>query len=173
MNYFGITKGTLTDGPGVRISLHVSGCDNHCKGCFLPESWNPKYGKKFDSIALGEIIHYLSKPTTDGLTIIGGDPLYPDNQWHMRILLDSIRSIFGFSKSIWLYTGYKYEDLLVSVEYGNDTLKEILDSIDVLVDGPYMEEYKEGEHMYRGSSNQRLIDMRKTAETGHIVEVSL
>lgn len=151
MNYITIKKDDLMNGEGIRVVLFVSGCHHHCPSCHNPESWDFKYGKKFDDKVLEKISSELSKNYVDGLTISGGDPLAPEN-------LDAVKSICEFvryhfpKKNIWIYTGYTYEKLL---EDKNPILTNKL--CDVLVDGPFVERLKDLGLEYRGSSNQRII----------------
>ena len=170
MYYSAIRKYDVANGPGIRVSLFVSGCDHHCKGCFQPETWNPEYGKIFDREAEKEIMDYLSEPQVDGITILGGDPLYKNNIINVYFLITTIRKTFGDSKSIWLYTGYRFEEILNQIiTFPPKTvelsfLHDIMINIDVLVDGRFEEDKKDLRLQYRGSSNQRLIDMRKTID---------
>ena len=168
MYYSLIRKYDVANGPGVRVSLFVSGCDHHCKGCFQPETWNPEYGKIFDKEAEKEIMDCLSEPQVDGITLLGGDPLYKDNIINIYFLINTIRKTFGDSKSIWLYTGYRYEEIVneiinfphKTVELG--FLHDIMMNIDVLVDCRFEEDKKDLKLQFRGSSNQRLIDVKKS-----------
>lgn len=170
MYYSSIRKYDIANGPGVRVSLFVSGCDHHCKGCFQPETWNPKYGKLFDKKAKEEILDYLSEPQVDGITLLGGDPLYKDNLFEVFLLLDEIRERFGDSKTIWLYTGYRYEEIInkfiMAQDENYNTYIKIMKLIDILVDGRFEEDKKDLRLQFRGSSNQRLIDVKKSISIG-------
>ena len=157
------------NGIGVRVSVFVSGCLNHCEGCFQPETWNFKYGKPWSKEIEDAVIEELSKPYYDGLTILGGDPFEISNQ---EGLIDFIRRVKKElpEKTIWMYTGYLYdEDLVPGGKRYTDVTDEILDSIDVLVDGPFILEQKNICLKFRGSENQRIIDMKATRETGEVV----
>ena len=158
MNYGRINKTDIANGPGVRVSLFVSGCRNRCKGCFQPETWDFNYGKEFTLNTLIEIDKALEPDYIDGFTILGGEPFEPEN----IETVTEICKIMAYEyrvKSIWIYTGYKYEDL-------KDL--EIMDYIDVLVDGPFIESLKDISLQFRGSSNQRIIDIPATRKSGEI-----
>lgn len=150
MNYIRVDKFNLLNGDGCRVVLWVSGCNHHCKGCHNPETWNPTAGILFNEQTKMEIFEALNKDYISGITYSGGDPLYPDNIETITKLAKEIRERFP-SKDQWLYTGYKYEDI-------QD--KEILKYINVLVDGPFIEELKDPKLHWRGSSNQRIITLR-------------
>ena len=150
MNYIRVDKFDLLNGDGCRVVLWVSGCNHHCKGCHNPETWNPTAGILFNEQTKMEIFEALNKDYISGITYSGGDPLYPDNIETITTLAKEIREKFP-SKDQWLYTGYKYEDI-------QD--KEILKYINVLVDGPFIEELKDPNLHWRGSSNQRIIKLR-------------
>lgn len=158
MNYGRINKTDIANGPGVRVSLFVSGCRNRCKGCFQPETWDFNYGEKFTKDMYIEIDDALSEGYIEGLSILGGDPFEPEN---IEVITDLCKFIKTFSpcKTIWIYTGYLYEDL-------KDL--EIMEYIDVLVDGPFIESKKDISLQFRGSSNQRIIDVKKTRRSGTI-----
>ena len=162
MNYANIKKYDISNGTGVRISLYVSGCRNHCKGCFNQETWDFNYGKKYTLNTQNEIIDELKKSYINGITILGGEPMEEENQEYVYNLIKEIRDIFNFNKSIWLFSGYKIEELK-SKKYTKFTNK-ILDNIDILVDGKFIEELKNISLRFRGSENQRIIDMKKTRE---------
>ncbi len=151
MNYITIKKDDLMNGEGIRVVLFVSGCHHHCPNCHNPESWDFKYGKKFDDKALEKISSELSKNYVDGITISGGDPLAPENLETVKSICEFVRYHFP-KKNIWIYTGYTYEKLL---EDKNPILENKL--CDVLVDGPFIEKLKDLGLEYRGSSNQRII----------------
>ena len=150
MNYIRVDKFDLLNGDGCRVVLWLSGCNHHCKGCHNPETWNPTAGILFNEQTKMEIFEALNKDYISGITYSGGDPLYPDNIETITTLAKEIREKFP-SKDQWLYTGYKYEDI-------QD--KEILKYINVLVDGPFIEELKDPNLHWRGSSNQRIIKLR-------------
>lgn len=159
MNYGRIKKTDIANGPGVRVSLFVSGCRNHCKGCFQPETWDFNYGEEFTLKTFIEIDNALDPDYIDGLTILGGDPFEPENIGIVTAICESIRKVNPL-KTIWIYTGYLYEDL-------KDL--EIMRYIDVLVDGPFIEELKDISLQFRGSGNQRIIDIPATRRSGKIL----
>lgn len=163
MYYGNIKTFDIADGPGVRVSLFVSGCRNHCKNCFQPETWDFHYGVPFDEEAENRIFYELDRPEVRGLTLLGGDPFEPENQEALVPFLRKVKANYP-AKDIWSFTGYVYEDLPQS-----PVTQEFLDMLDVLVDGPFVEELKQAGLRFRGSKNQRLIDMKKTRETGEVV----
>ncbi|MCR5046411.1 MAG: anaerobic ribonucleoside-triphosphate reductase activating protein [Treponema sp.] len=162
MFYGGIKKFDIADGEGVRVSVFVSGCRNACKGCFQPQTWDFNYGKEFTSDTVDEILEALAKPFIQGLTILGGEPFEPENQPEVLELIQIVRKKFP-QKDIWCWTGYVLETDLLP-DYGRrhtEFTEEILRSIDVLVDGPFIEEKKDLQLAFRGSSNQRIIKMKE------------
>jgi len=171
MYYSAIRKYDVANGPGIRVSLFVSGCDHHCKGCFQPETWDPKFGKPFDEEAKKEIMECLSEPQVDGITLLGGDPLYKDNIPDIFILLSEIKKKFCDSKTVWLYTGYTFENILYKIlmdppdPLTHHMLNMIIKYTDILVDGKFEEKNKDLRLQYRGSSNQRLIDVKKSIDS--------
>ena len=169
MYYGEIKKFDIADGPGVRVSLFVSGCTHHCKGCFNPETWDFTYGNKYTEAAEREIIKALEPDYIDGLTLLGGEPMEKVNQRGLLPLLKKVKKLFP-QKTIWCYTGYTLETELLSDSRARcECTDEILSFIDVLVDGEFVEEMKNISLRFRGSSNQRLIDMKKTLEAGETV----
>lgn len=164
MFYGNIKFFDIADGYGVRTSLFVSGCRNHCRGCFQPETWNFCYGKEFTRQTMEDIIESMEQDYVNGLTILGGDPMEPENMPTVLELIQEVRKRYGETKDIWLYTGYLYEDLVKTELAGS-----ILLGVDVLVDGPFILEKRDPSLSFRGSSNQRLIDVRRTIHGNHIV----
>lgn len=161
MNYGKINTYDIANGPGVRVSLFVSGCRNHCKGCFNPETWDFGYGQPFTQFEMDDILKALSKKWISGFTILGGDPFEPENQPVVLSILRQIRNKYP-NINIWMYTGYVYDrDLVAGGRVYTLYTDEILSYIDILVDGPFVEELKDLTLAYRGSSNQRIIDLRK------------
>ena len=150
MNYGGIIKNDIANGPGVRVSLFVSGCRNHCPGCFQPQTWDFGYGKPFTGGTEEEIIEALRPSWIQGFSILGGDPMEPENREALLPLLKRIRSELP-EKDIWLYTGYTLEEV-------RD--EEILNWVDVVVDGPFIEAKKDMSLSFRGSRNQRIIRLK-------------
>ena len=159
MYYGAIKENDIANGPGVRVSLFVSGCRNRCKGCFQPETWNFEYGEVYTRETIHKILSALDQDHISGLSILGGDPMEPENRYCVTYLCYSFKTCYP-NKTIWVYTGYLYEDLK---NYG------IMDYIDVLVDGPFIEDLKDISLQFRGSSNQRIIDVKETRKRGEIV----
>lgn len=171
MYYGAIKKFDISNGEGIRTSLFVSGCRNRCKKCFQPETWDFCYGKPFDSEAEEIIFKALSNPSVRGLTVLGGEPMEPENQRDLLPFLKEVRSRFP-DKNIWIYTGNLYEELTAPVgdHYKSlDITHELLSYVDILVDGRFEEELKSIGLRFRGSSNQRIIDLNKTREKGSVV----
>ena len=169
MNYSLIRNCDIANGPGIRVSLFVSGCTHHCPGCFQPDTWDFNYGKKFTDETIWEILRLLEPNYIDGLTVLGGEPLDERNMDDVWALLDVVRRMGSPEKTVWLYTGSTLEQLRARpYQYGQLT-KDILNKVDILVDGPFVEAKKDLRLKFCGSSNQRLIDLRKTEETGKIV----
>ena len=150
MNYAEIKKVDIANGPGVRVSLFVSGCRNHCKGCFNPETWDFDYGRPFTRATEDEIIKALRPSWIQGLSILGGDPMEPENQSALLPFLRRVRAELP-EKDVWLYTGYRLESVSAS---------PMLPLVDVVVDGPYIEAEKDVSLAFRGSRNQRIIHLR-------------
>ena len=151
MNYAEIKKVDIANGPGVRVSLFVSGCRNHCKGCFNPETWDFDYGRPFTRATEDEIIKALRPSWIQGLSILGGEPTEEENAAVLIPFLKRVRAALP-DKDIWLYSGYTYEA---------HRDKEILTLVDVLVDGPFLLELKDAGLAFRGSRNQRIIDLKE------------
>lgn len=163
-----IFKADIANGIGVRVSIFVSGCTNCCKNCFQPETWDFHYGHEFTKEVEDDLIEELSQAYYDGLSILGGEPFEPENQ---RELVKLIRRVKAecLGKTIWMYSGNTYEEMLPGGRRHTEVTDEILDSIDILVDGRFEEELKDISLNFRGSSNQRIIDMKKTRATGQVV----
>lgn len=156
MYYSKIINCDVANGPGFRVSLFVSGCRRHCKGCFNPETWSFTYGREFTWETLHEIEEMLKNPNIDGLSILGGDPFEPENRQWVETLCGYIRCNLP-EKTIWVWTGYDFlEDGLIDLP--------IMQYIDVLVDGKFEESLKDLRLKYRGSSNQRVIDVKRSVE---------
>lgn len=166
MNYSAIKDCDVANGPGVRVSLFVSGCNIRCNGCFNYEAWDFSAGEPFTNDVINKIIEMLKPDYIKGLTVLGGEPLDPRNRQDVLKLLRIVRSVYGDKKSIWLFTGYVYYQAEWLVDR---TVDNIFACVDVLVDGPFIEERKNLNLKFRGSENQRLIDMRKTIDAGHVV----
>lgn len=165
MNYATIKNCDIANGPGVRVSLFVSGCTHHCKDCFNEEAWDFDFGAPFTEAVMDELVDMLRPGYIRGITYLGGEPFEPQNQPGLLTLSRKIRRELP-EKSIWSFTGYVYGKNLPHVQGVTD---ELLRSIDVLVDGPFVAEKKNLSLRFRGSENQRLIDMKKTLETGSVV----
>ena len=170
MHYGLIRKNDIADGPGVRVSIFVSGCRNHCKGCFQPETWDFDYGEIYTEDTEKAIIEALSKPYIEGLTLLGGDPMEPENQPWLLGLLQKIKADMP-EKNIWCYSGYTLEKLIDKKKpCHTDITVKLLKLIDVLVDGKFEEDKKDLALKYRGSSNQRVIDLKKTFNQKKIIK---
>ncbi len=169
MNYGEIKNCDIANGTGVRVTLFVSGCTNHCKNCFQPQTWDFNYGKKFDEETKEKIYKMLSESYIQGLTLLGGEPFEPENQRELLPFLKEVKRRFP-DKNIWAFSGFTYEELTSKGSHPNcECTDEILSIIDVLVDGRFVEEKKNLSLRFRGSSNQRLIDMNKTRSEGRVV----
>jgi anaerobic ribonucleoside-triphosphate reductase activating protein len=153
MNYCGIKKVDIANGPGIRVSLFVSGCRNRCPGCFQPETWDFDYGDPFTKETEEELIMALRPSWIQGLSILGGDPMEPENQKALLPFIRRVKEIYP-EKDIWLYTGYRLEQVWDS---------PLLSYIDIVVDGPFVEEEKDAGLAFRGSRNQRIIDLKEKA----------
>lgn len=173
--YFGAIKNNdIANGTGVRVSLFVSGCRNHCEGCFQPETWSFKYGKEFTKETEDSIIEMLRPGHIQGLTILGGDPFEPENQKVLLPFLNRVREEFKDSRDIWMYSGYTFEELTGKNPHcsAKDTL-DILKNIDVLVDGRFVKELKNLSLAFRGSSNQRILDVQESLRLSEATEYDL
>ncbi len=162
MNYHNIVQNDLMNGPGLRVTLFVSGCDHHCKGCQNPQTWDYDSGIPFDEPAMFEIIQGLQKEYITGLTISGGDPFAEKNISTILDIVNRVRDIFGDQKSIWIYTGYTMEELMAR---NDQYTKSILKSIDGLVDGEYVESLRDTSAPWVGSVNQRVFEINVLTET--------
>ena len=174
MNFAAIKKHDVANGPGVRVSLFVSGCEHYCKGCFNSEAWDFSYGSVFDENAESEIFAALGKPYIKGFSLLGGEPFHPKNRPALVLLLEKIKKTFP-EKDVWCYTGSTLETDLQKDGGRNrcEVTDAFLSMIDVLVDGAFVEALKDITLRFRGSSNQRLIDMNKTRETGRVTLLDL
>ena len=169
MHYGQIMIADSANGIGMRVSLFVSGCLNRCRGCFQPETWDFDYGYPFTPEVEQQLMDELSHPYYDGLTILGGEPFELQNQPDVARLILRVKEELP-DKTIWMYTGYTYDkDLVPGGCRYTDVTDTILDHIDTLVDGRFVEEKKNIRLRFRGSENQRIIDMKKTRATGQIV----
>ena len=172
VNYGEIKKCDIANGEGVRVALFVSGCRHHCKGCFNSMTWDFNYGKKFTEETEEEILEALKPSYIDGLSLLGGEPFEPENQEVLVKLLRKVKERYP-EKNIWCYSGYLWDEL-TGKETGSgrarcEVTDEMLSLIDVLVDGEFVLEQKNISLKFRGSENQRLIDLRKSEEQGEVV----
>ena len=171
MYYSEIKNYDIANGEGVRVSLFVSGCRNHCENCFQPETWDFSHGKEFTQETIDEILSMLDKSYINGLTILGGEPLEPENQPAVLELIKRVRGAFE-DKDIWVFTGFTLEELREdSCRAKAEQTEEILSLIDVLVDGRYVDALRDLTLKFRGSQNQRLIDTKKTLSEGRVVQL--
>ena len=170
MNYASIKDCDIANGPGVRVTLFVSGCTHHCKGCFNQEAWDFNYGQPFTQETIDQILNILKPSYVRGLTLLGGEPFEPQNQGPIVELLRQIKAVYP-EKSIWAFSGFLFARDILSGRLGDwETTKEYLSYLDVLVDGPFVEAKKDLMLRFRGSSNQRLIDVPKSLAAGTVVE---
>lgn len=168
MNYGAIKKCDIANGVGVRTVLFVSGCTHHCKGCFQPETWSFDYGERYTKETEDEIIESLKPDYVDGITLLGGEPFEPENQRELVKLLRRIKKELP-KKTVWSFSGYTYEELTGDSRAVCEVTNEMLSMLDVLVDGEFVEAKRNISLRFRGSENQRLIDMNKTRKEGKIV----
>ncbi len=165
--YYGEIKNCdIANGEGVRVSLFVSGCTNHCENCFQPQTWAFDYGQPFTSETEGQVLELLRPEYINGLTLLGGEPFEPENQRALLPFIRRVRALYP-QKTVWSYTGFTYEELRREGSYPRcEATDELLSLLDVLVDGRYVEELKDISLRFRGSSNQRLIDLNATRRFG-------
>ena len=163
MNYEKVDKCSVSNGAGVRTVLWVSGCDVHCHNCHNPQTWDFDSGIPFTEETMQEILYDLSKPYIKGLTLSGGHPLDPHNAPKVLEIVKRVKMVFP-NKDIWIYSGYVWEDIIK-----DETLREILKYTDVLVDGAYVDELRDISLPFKGSSNQRIIDVQKSLSENKII----
>ncbi len=169
MNYAKINKNDIANGIGVRVTLFVSGCTHRCPGCFNSEAWDFGFGKPFCEETETELLDALSPNYIDGITLLGGEPMEPQNQAALLPFLKRMKSEYP-QKTVWCFTGYTLEtDLLSESRARCEFTYELLSLIDVLVDGEFIEKLKNISLRFKGSENQRLIDLRATLESGSVV----
>jgi len=174
MNYGEIKYCDIANGSGVRVTLFVSGCRNHCKNCFNPMTWSFAYGRELEQKTIDEIIEHVKMPFVQGLTILGGEPFEPENQKDVLDVVLKVRQAVP-NKDIWIYSGFTFEELM-GQENSRASLKEakqILENIDVLVDGRYVDELRDIRLKFRGSRNQRIIDVPNTLKQNKVVLLDL
>ena len=163
MNYEKIDKCSVSNGSGVRAVLWISGCGIHCRNCHNQQTWDFNSGIPFTDDTMQEILYDLSKPYIKGLTISGGHPLDPQNAPEVLKIVKRVKMVFP-NKDIWIYSGYEWENIIK-----DETLREIMKYTDVLVDGPYINDLRDISLPFRGSSNQRIIDVQKSLVSNQIV----
>lgn len=170
MNYGNIKDTDIANGEGVRVSLFVSGCTHHCKNCFNPETWDFNYGNPFTTEVEDKLLKMLEPAYIKGITLLGGEPMEPSNQKALLPFVKRIREKFGSTKTIWSFTGFIYDkDLVAGGRAHTEATDELMQNLDVLVDGPFIEALKNLTLKFRGSSNQRIIDMPATLKKGEVV----
>lgn len=167
MRYHNITKADMLNGEGLRVVLWVSGCSHKCPGCQNAITWNPDDGVEFDDDTIKEIYHELDQDWCSGLTLSGGDPLFLGNRKTIRDLVMNVKQLYK-DKTIWSYTGYTWEELIAQREVDKN-LDDILNCIDVLLEGKFVMKLHDDRLHYVGSSNQRIIDVKKSIEEGKVV----
>lgn len=168
MNYAGIKYCDIANGTGCRTVLFVSGCRNACKGCFQPQTWDFGYGELFDEKVQKEVLDSLAPDYITGITLLGGEPFEQENQKELVPFMRKVVAQYP-NKNVWAFTGYIYDkDLVAGGRRHTEDTDELLSMIDVLVDGPFVEELKDITLKFRGSSNQRVLDLRETIRTGKI-----
>lgn len=169
MNYCNVKNCDIANGVGVRVSLFVSGCRNRCKNCFQPETWDFNYGKPFDEQTEEKLMKMLAPSYINGLTVLGGEPMEPENQRALLPFLKKVKAAYP-QKTIWLYTGFTLEELRSpDCRAHTECTEEILKLLTVLVDGRFVEEKKNISLRFRGSENQRLIDVAATLAGGSVM----
>ena len=169
MHYGEIKNCDIANGIGVRVTLFVSGCTNHCKNCFQPQTWDFSYGEPFTKETEDLLLRLLSPSYIHGLTVLGGEPFEPSNQRALYPFLQKVRAQLP-QKTIWMFSGFTYEELCRAGSHPNcEVTESILDLADVLVDGRYEETLRDLSLQFRGSSNQRILDLAKTRKEGRIV----
>ena len=165
MNYADIKKVDVANGPGVRVSLFVSGCTHRCEACFNPETWDFSYGAPFGAAEVEQILALLSPEHIRGLSLLGGEPFEPDNQPAVLALVERVRKELP-QKTVWCYSGYCFEELAAG-KIG-DHSRALLEGLDVLVDGPFVLAKKDLGLRFRGSSNQRIINVPASLKAGEV-----
>lgn len=168
MKYGEIKNYDIANGEGVRVTLFVSGCTHHCKGCFNPETWDFNFGKPFTMEVEAKLLEDLSPAYISGLTLLGGEPFEPVNQRALLPFLKKVKETYP-EKTIWAFSGYTFDtDLVEGGKAYCECTEEILGMLDVLIDGEFMEDLKDITLVFRGSSNQRVIDVKKTLTEGQV-----
>lgn len=168
MNYGRINPNDIANGTGVRVTLFVSGCTHHCRGCFNSETWDFNYGTSFTEETEAEILELLGPDYIEGLTLLGGEPMEPQNQRALVPLLKKVKEKYP-QKNIWCYSGYLFDSEIIKGAAHCEVTDEFLSYIDVLVDGRFIEEKKNIMLKFRGSENQRIIDVKKSIEHKSVI----
>ena len=169
MNYATIKNNDIANGPGVRVSLFVSGCTHRCPGCFNEVAWDFAYGEPFTQQTIDDLIKMLSANHIKGLTLLGGEPFEPQNQPEVLNLLRQVKDTLP-EKSIWAYSGYIFEKDILAGRLGpKEITEELISYVDVLVDGPFVQSKKNLSLRFRGSENQRLIDVKASLQAGETI----
>ena len=171
MNYATIKWTDIANGEGVRISLFVSGCTHRCKNCFNQVAWDFSYGELFDESVQARILEGLNEGFIAGLSLLGGEPLEPQNQQALYPFIKKVKELYP-QKTVWCYTGFVFDErsgVLKEKRKNTECTKDLISMFDVLVDGPYVEKLKDVRLKFRGSSNQRVIDVKRTLETNRCV----
>lgn len=169
MNYANIILCDTANGEGIRTSLFVSGCTNHCRGCFNKEAQDFNYGRPYTHETEQTILEQVSKPYVAGLSILGGDPLCQGDAG-LTYLIQLVNATHDLGKTVWLWTGFVWEDFdRIKMNFHQALIKALLYNCDIVIDGPFIESQKDLTLAFRGSSNQRIIDVPKTIQTGEVV----
>ncbi|MGN1012512.1 MAG: anaerobic ribonucleoside-triphosphate reductase activating protein [Clostridia bacterium] len=169
MRYASIKKCDVANGTGIRVSLFVSGCHHHCKGCFNTDAWDFNFGNDFTEQTQEKILEALDKDYIQGLSLLGGEPLEYVNQKGLLPLVKKVKQRFP-NKTIWCYTGYLFDDEVMGQMYKKwPETKELISNLDIIVDGKYDENLRDLRLKFKGSSNQRIIDVQKTLAQNEIV----
>ena len=168
MNYAVIKKNDIANGKGVRVSIFVSGCRHRCEGCFNAVAWNFNYGEKYTKNTENEIIEALLPSYITGLSLLGGEPFEPENQNELISLCVAVKEKLP-SKDIWCYTGFLFEDIISGKVGDKKTATKLLENIDVLVDGKFEKELYSPALLFRGSANQRIINVKESLKQGKVV----
>ena len=167
--YYSVIKNCdIANGPGVRVVLFVSGCRHHCPGCFQPQTWDFSYGQPFTQDTVDELLRLLQPDYIARLTLLGGEPMEPENQPALLDLVRQVKQAYP-EKNIWCFSGYLYDDLAAGKIGDGAVTRALLGLVDVLVDGEFILARKKLQLRFRGSENQRLIDLRKTEQAGQVV----
>ncbi len=170
MNYSELKLFDVANGPGIRVTLYVSGCTHHCNGCFNTVTWDFNAGKPFDEAVMDKIIDAMKASYIAGITILGGEPFEYVNQEGLLPLLKKVKETYP-EKDVWCFTGYLFDkDIIDAMAKESPYTSELLKYIDVIVDGPFIEEQRNLMLKFKGSENQRTIDVQKSLETGYVIE---